>query len=100
MARIKMVTRTVTQTTAEVMSINTTTCEIKVQEVTLGGTYEDGEDFLKACINNLELPSEIKFVKAENLKEEQLLLGMTEEDFIRNASVLPPRAKSEVENEE
>lgn len=37
MAREKMVTRTVTQTTAEVMTIDVTTAEVQIREYTIGG---------------------------------------------------------------
>ena len=36
MAREKMVTRTVTQTTAEVMTIDVTTAEVQIREYTIG----------------------------------------------------------------
>lgn len=47
MAREKMVTRTVTQTTAEVMTIDVTTAEVQIREYTIGGTYDTNEILLK-----------------------------------------------------
>ena len=99
MARTKMVTRTVTQTTADVMRINTTTAEVSIAPFTLGGKYTDGEEFLKAVNKVINEGPDIKCVKADNLIEEELLLGMTEEEFIRNARVLPPRTKADIDEE-
>ena len=47
MAREKMVTRTVTQTTADVMTIDVITAEVQVSEFTIGGTYDSDELLLK-----------------------------------------------------
>ena len=99
MARTKMVTRTVVQTTADVMRINTSTAEVSIVPFTLGGKYTDGEEFLKAVNKTAYDLPDIKYVKADNLVEEELLLGMTEEEFIRNARVLPPRTKSDIDEE-
>lgn len=87
--RERMVTRTVTQTTAKVMCLNGTTAEVTINEYTIGGTYTDS-DLLKKCKKLFET-DEFKVVHIESSKVEEILLGMTEEDFIRYASVLPPR---------
>jgi len=87
--RERMVTRTVTQTTANVMCLNITTAEVTINEYTIGGTYTDS-DLLKKCKKLFET-DEFKVVVIESSKVEEILLGMTEEDFIRYATVLPPR---------
>ena len=89
MANVKMVTRTIEQTTAEVMCVDTNTAQVSINTYTIGGSYTD-EDLLKK-LKKLFENSDLVLVKIENQKTEQLLLGMTEEDFIRYAAVLPPR---------
>lgn len=84
-----MITRTVTQTTAKVMCLNVTTAEVTINEYTIGGTYTDS-DLLKKCKKLFET-DEFKVVNIESSKVEEILLGMSEEDFIRYATVLPPR---------
>lgn len=96
MAREKMVTRTVTQTTAEVMTIDVTTAEVRILEYTIGGTYDTNEALLKK-LQNLFQTDTFKLVNINSTKVEDLLLGMTEEDFIRYARVLPPRITKESE---
>ena len=89
MARERMVTRTVTQTTAKIMCLNVKTAEVTINEYTIGGTYTES-DLLKKCKKLFETV-EFKLVHIESSKVEEILLGMTEEDFIRYASVLPPK---------
>lgn len=87
--RERMVTRTVTQTIAKVMCLNVTTAEVTINEYTIGGTYTE-VDLLKKCKKLFET-DEFNLVHIESSKVEEILLGMTEEDFIRYATVLPPR---------
>lgn len=96
MAREKMVTRTVTQTTAEVMTIDVTTAEVSILEYTIGGTYDTNEILLKK-LQKLFQTETFKLVNINSTTVEDLLLGMTEEDFIRYARVLPPRNTKESE---
>lgn len=98
MANVKMVTRTIEQTTAEVMCVGTNTAQVTINTYTIGGAYTD-EDLLKKLKKLFEADG-IVIVKIESQHTEQLLLGMTEEDFIRYAKVLPPRQiKKESEEE-
>ena len=87
--RERMVTRTVTQTTAKVMCLNVTTAEVTINDYTIGGTYTES-DLLKKCKSLFET-DEFKLIQIEGSKVEEFLLAMTEEDFIRYATVLPPR---------
>lgn len=91
-----MVTRTVTQTTAEVMTIEVTTAEVRILEYTIGGTYDTSEILLKK-LQKLFQTDTFKLVNINSTTVEDLLLGMTEEDFIRYARVLPPRNTKESE---
>lgn len=94
MARERMITRTVTQTTAKVMCLNVTTAEVSINDYTIGGTYTES-DLLKRCKKLFET-AEFKVVHIESSKVEEILLGMTEEDFIRYATVLPSRKQQGV----
>ena len=89
MANVKMVTRTIEQTMAEVICVDTNTAQVSINTYTIGGAYTNG-DLLKK-LKKLFENSTLVLVKIETQKTEQLLLGMTEEDFIRYATVLPPR---------
>lgn len=89
MARKRMVTRTVEQTTAQVMTIDVTTSEVQIRTYDIGGKYTD-EDLLKN-LQKIFQTGTIKLVHIEEQTCKEVLLGMDEEDFIRLAQVLPPR---------
>lgn len=89
MARKRMVTRTVMQTTANVMTLDITTAEVKVYTYDIGGQYTD-EELLKK-LQNLFQSDILKLVHIESQTCNEVLLGMDEEEFIRLAKVLPPR---------
>lgn len=95
MSRKRMVTRTVEQTTAQVMTLDVTTAEVQVCTYNIGGKYSD-EDLLKK-LQKLFQTDTIKLVHIETQRTEELLLGMPEDEFIRLAQVLPARNKSERE---
>ena len=94
MTREKMVTRTVTQTTAEVMTIDVTTAEVQIREYTICGTYGTNEILLKE-LQKLFQTDTFKLVNINSTTVDDILLGMTVEDFIRYATVLPPRSTKE-----
>lgn len=96
MARKRMITRTVMQTTAEVMTLDVTTAEVQVQSYDIGGQYTD-EELLKN-LQNLFQTGTLKLVHIESQDCKELLLGMDEEDFIRLAKVLPSRNSTKEEN--
>lgn len=89
MARKRMVTRTVEQTTARVMTIDVTTAEVQVCTYDIGGKYTD-EELLKS-LQKLFQTETLKLVHIESQVCNEVLLGMDEEEFIRLAKVLPPR---------
>lgn len=95
MARKRMVTRTVEQTTAQVMTLDVTTAEVQVCTYNIGGKYSD-EDLLKK-LQKLFQTDTFKLVHIETQRTEELLLGIPEDEFIRLAQVLPARNKSERE---
>lgn len=95
MARERMVTRTVTTTNCEVMSVNVTTAEVQVKDYTLTGEHTK-ETALKQLKKLYETETE-KIVTVNSVSLKETLYGMSELDFIKLAKVLPPRTKSEQE---
>lgn len=95
MSRKRMITRTVMQTTAEVMTLDITTAEVQVRKYDIGGQYTD-EDLLKK-LQKLFQTDMLKLVHIESQTCNEVLLGMDEEEFIRLAKVLPPRNASKDE---
>ena len=89
MSRKRMVTRTVIQTTAEVMTLDVNTAEVQVRPYDIGGQYTD-EELLKK-LQKLFQTETLKLVHVESQTCKELLLGMDEEDFIRLSKVLPAR---------
>lgn len=96
MVRKRMVTRTVEQTTAQVMTLDVTTAEVQVRAYDIGGKYTD-EDLLKK-LQKLFQTDTLKLVHIEEQTSKEVLLGMDEEDFIRLAKVLPSRTTNRDED--
>lgn len=96
MARKRMVTRTIMQTKAEVMTLDVTTAEVQVRTYHIGGKYTD-EELLKK-LQELFQTDNVKLVHIESQTCNEVLLGMDEEDFIRLAKVLPPRNTNKEED--
>lgn len=96
MARVPMVTRTITTTKANVMCLDVQAGEPFNKEVTVPRTYKDDETLLKKVKPLIETET-IKAVHIVDKEEIETLYGMKEEDFISLAQVLPPREKTEVE---
>lgn len=96
MARKRMITRTITQTTAQVMTLNVTTAEVQIKSYDIGGQYTDEE--LLPKLKKIFETDTLKLVHIEAQDCKELLLGMSEEDFIRLAEVLPPRIPNKIED--
>lgn len=96
MARKRMVTRTIEQTTAQVMTLDVTTVEVQVKSYHIGGRFND-EELLKKLKKLFETDT-LKLVHIESQTCEEVLLGMDEEDFIRLAKVLPSRTANKEED--
>lgn len=94
MARERMVTRTVYTTTVDVLVINIETTEVGIKSFVLGQNMVKDE---KTMLNNSQKmldetgTTNWKCVAIKNIKEEEILYGMTEQDFLKYAKVLPPR---------
>ena len=95
MARERMVTRTISTTTIDVLVINIETSEVGTKHFVLGQNMIKDE---KAMLSNAQDMLNIetgnalwKCVAVKGLKEQETLYGMPESDFIKYAKVLPPR---------
>lgn len=94
MARIPQVTRTFQTTKATVLVVDTETNDVMTQEITLPRTYKDAKSLDKACRVAVETGTQ-KYVTCKDTTVVEELRSMTEEDFIKYSTVLPPRqAKS------
>lgn len=94
MARVPMVTRTITATKITALCLNIETAEPFNKTVTLSGTFNDEKSMMKAAekILNTETERAVHIVSSEEI---ETLYGMTEQEFIQKAQVLPPRVKKE-----
>lgn len=92
MARVPMVTRTIQTTRANVMCLDIERGEPFNIEVILPRTYADEKSMLKQAekvINN----ETVKPVHIVQFKIEETRYGMTEQQFIEAAQVIPPIEK-------
>ena len=94
MAREPMVTRTITATKITALCLNIETAEPFNKEVTISGTFKDEKSMMKAAEKLLNTETE-KAVHIVSSEEIETLYGMTEQEFIQKAKVLPPRPKKE-----
>lgn len=98
MARVPMVTRTITTTEVNVMCLDVEKGEPINKDVTVSRTFKDDEKLLKEVKKIIETDT-IKAVHIVDKKEVETLYGMPEQEFIEHATVLPPReTNKETEN--
>ena len=90
MARVRMVTRTITTTIAVALVADLDNNAIITEELKVAGKFEnaDNKDFQKAI--KTTYPEKI-VAKVVELRYEETLYGMLETEFLKNANVLPPR---------
>ena len=96
MARKPQVTRTITTTVVSLFCVNTEDRSTFEQSLTLPRTYKDEQKLMKAVEKALE-GEPIKAVAINSYEVKETLYGMSEEEFIQHARVLPPRGKKEEE---
>lgn len=89
MARKRMVTRTITFTTAKATVYDTASDEIKTLEYKLSGELS-ADDALKAITKE---NAEVRPLKVTEVEVHEELYGMPEEKFLELAEIIPPRAK-------
>lgn len=98
MARKRMVTRTIEQTTAKVMTLNVVTAEVTITPYTISGELT-GDALLKALQGTYQTDT-MKLVHVLESTVESVLYGMEEEEFIKLAKVLPKRYVTVSESED
>ena len=94
MARERMVTRTVTLTVVDVMCLDVTNAQVQVETYELGGSFADFDSILKV-VKKLYETDTFKCVAVQGANEKEVLYGMSEQEFITLAKILPPRSKTE-----
>lgn len=93
MARKRMVTRTITFTTAKVRVYDIASDEIKTVEYKLSDELS-ADAALKVIAKEHE---EVRPLKVTEVTVQKELYGMPEEKFMELAEILPPRAKAQSE---
>lgn len=90
MARERMVTRTVVATEVNALCLNIETAEPFNKSIILSGTFKDKKAVEKATKKVIDTDT-VKCATVVDYKETETLYGMTEQKFIEQADVLPPR---------
>lgn len=98
MARAPQVTRTIQTTHASVLCMDIENREPCNKDVILPRTYKDDKALLKAVKKAIETDN-LKAVQVVSSTVQETLYGMSEQDFIAHATILPPR-KDYTNNEE
>lgn len=93
MARKRMVTRTITFTTATATVYDIQSDEIKTLEYKLSGELS-ADDALKAITKE---HTEVRPLKVTEVTVQEKLYGMPEEKFLELAEILPSREKAQSE---
>lgn len=93
-----MLTRTIEQTTAKVMTLNVDTAEVTITPYTISGKLT-GDALLKALQDTYQTDT-MKLVHVLESTVESVLYGMEEEEFIKLAKVLPKRYVTVSESED
>lgn len=91
MARVPMVTRTITTTKANVMCVDVEAGEPFNKEVTVPRAYKDNDSLLKVVKPIIETET-VKAVHIVGKTEIETLYGMSEQEFIERATVLPQKS--------
>ena len=89
MSKEKMVTRTVKTTVVKVMCVTVSTATVSTETYTLVGTY-DIPDALET-VKKLYETDDIKPSAVIDMRTYECLYGMTESDFLKHSTILPPR---------
>ena len=96
--RERMVTRTVASVDYVCMTVNTETRQVEDLTIHIpNGAAMTEKARLKAITEALPANNTLVQIISETVKE--TLYGMTEEQFIKLAKVLPPRSKADSETE-
>ena len=98
MARKPMVTRTIVTTKVNVLCLDIESAEPFNKVVTLPRTYKDEKKLLKK-VEEVVNTDEVKAVHIVDKEEVETLYGMTEQNFITNATILDAATRKELEAE-
>lgn len=90
MARQPQVTRTIVTTKCNVLCLDLTNEQPFVKEIILPRTYKDEKAMMKKIAPMVDSET-VKAVHVQSFVNEQTLYGMTEQEFIEQAHILPPR---------
>lgn len=99
MARIPMVSRTITTTKVNALCLNLETKEAFNKEVVLPRTYKDMKRLDKALSNLIDNGTE-KYVSVVSSEEVETLYGMTEQEFINSAKILDKETRKPIATKE
>ena len=94
MPRAQLVTRTFKSTKVLAAACDTETLATVKKEITLPHAYSDSESILKV-LQKKHNTETTKFVAVLSFEVTEGLYGMTEEKFLENAELLPPRVKKD-----
>lgn len=94
MARVPQVTRTIETTIVTLFCVNTEDRTTFEQTLTLPRTYKDEVKMMKA-VEAVLSGEPIKAVSILGYEVKETLYGMSEQEFIQHAQVLPPREKKD-----
>lgn len=87
-----MVTRTIPTTSVKIVCVNLNDRSVFEQNLTLPRTYKDENKLMKQI--ELVLKNEpIKAISIIGTEVHETLYGMSEQDFIKNATVLDPKTR-------
>ena len=94
MARTPMVTRTIQTTKVNALCLDIVEQKPFEKEYILSGTYKDNKHLMKA-LETVANDDTHKVVHVKSTEIVETLYGMTEQEFISYAKVLPPRSVKE-----
>ena len=96
MARVPQVTRTIQTTVVTIFCVNIEDKSTFEQTITLPRTYKNESKMMKMIEKILE-GEPVKAVSISGYEVKETLYGMTEAEFIKYATVLPPREAKKTE---
>ena len=96
--KIRLVTRTIVITTVEVMALEVSTASVKNASYSIAGTFTPE----KALEKVKALYATADFIPAQvvGMTSAEVLYGMSEEEFIAHARVLPPRSNKSADGDD
>ena len=94
----RMVTRTIITTKATALCLDLATAEPHNVTLTLSGIFKSKKDVLKAFSKIYDVEDVKKAVSIVDFTEEETLYGMTEQEFLQYAKILPKRGEKKAEN--